>query len=130
MKTLALVVLEITLTSWKSVRKYEIQNGRCCLSNGLRNCVIRLNKFYVSKLPRAFVFRSAFYSAKFKILIFFCLKGFFFFFFHCFMKFLVKIYMERYERHNKTLWTTDFFNSVLCLVSCSSKNQVPYFILN
>ena len=23
-----------------------------------------------------------------------------------------------------------FFNSVLCLVSCSSKNQVPYFILN
>ena len=38
--------------------------------------------------------------------------------------------MKRHDRHNTTLGTTDFFNSVFCLVSCSSKNQVPYFILN
>ena len=50
-----------------------------------------------------------------------------YFFFQFFMKFLVKIYKKRYEKHNETLWTTDFFNSVFCLVSCSSKNQVPYF---
>ena len=35
--------------------------------------------------------------------------------------------LKRYVKHNETLWTTDFFNSVFCLVSCSSKNQVPYF---
>ena len=29
----------------------------------------------------------------------------------------------------RTLWTTDL-NSALPLVSCSSKNQIPYFILN
>ena len=38
--------------------------------------------------------------------------------------------MKRHDRHNKTLRTTDFFNSVFCLASCSSINQVPYFILN
>ena len=43
---------------------------------------------------------------------------------------LVKIYMKRHDRHNKTLCTTDFFNSVFCLVSCSFIYQVPYFILN
>ena len=59
---------------------------------------------------------------------FFCLLIFFFQFF-MFMNFLVKIYMKIYDRHRKTLWTTDFFNSVFCL-SFSSKNQVPYFILN
>ena len=37
------------------------------------------------------------------------------------MNLLVKIYKKRYDRHNETLWTTDFFNSVFCLVSCSSK---------
>ena len=37
--------------------------------------------------------------------------------------------MKKHDRHNKTLCTTDFFNSVLCLVYCSSINQVPYFIL-
>ena len=46
------------------------------------------------------------------------------------MNLFVKIYMKRHDRHINTLWTTDFFNSVFCLVSCSSKNQVPYFILN
>ena len=35
------------------------------------------------------------------------------------MNLLVKIYMKRYNRHNETLWTTDFFKSVFCLqVSC------------
>ena len=36
------------------------------------------SKSYVSKLPRAFVFRCAFDSAKFKVWIFFCLLNFFF----------------------------------------------------
>ena len=76
------------------------------------------NKTYVSKLPCAFVFRCAFDSAKFKVWIFFfaCL-----FFFPVFMNLLVKIYKKRYDRHKETLWTTDFFNSVCCLVSCSPK---------
>ena len=44
------------------------------------------------------------------------------------MNLFVKIYKKRYDRHiSKTLWMTDFFNSVFCLVSWSSKNQVPYF---
>ena len=81
-------------------------------------------KFYVSKLLCAFVFWRAFDSAKFKILIFFCLKVFFF---YCFMKFLVKIYMKRYERHNKTLWTTDFFNSVLYLFHPKIKFYISYW---
>ena len=80
---------------------------------------------YVSKLPCAFVFWCAFDSAKFKLLTFFCLV----FFFQFVMNLLVRIYMKRHDRHNKTLYTTDFFNSVFCLVSCSSINQVPYFIL-
>ena len=54
------------------------------------------------------------------------IQGFFFFFaclffFQFFMNLLVKIYKKRYDRHNETLWTTDFFNSVFCLVFCSSK---------
>ena len=79
------------------------------------------NKSYVSKLTCAFVFWCAFDSAKFKVWIFF--------FFACLIFFssflwplLVKIYKKRYDRHNEILWTTtDFFNSVFCLVSCSSK---------
>ena len=63
----------------------------------------------------------------FACLIFF--QSFFFFFFFL-MNSLVKMYIKRHDKHNKTLWTTDFLNSVFCLVSCSSKNQVPYFILN
>ena len=52
------------------------------------------------------------------------------FFFPVFMIFFVKIYMKRHDRHKKTLCT--FFNRLLvfCLVSCSSINQVSYFILN
>ena len=38
--------------------------------------------------------------------------------------------MKRHDRHSKTLCTTNLFNSVFCLVSCSSINQAPYFILN
>ena len=76
------------------------------------------NKCCVSKLPRAFVFRCAFDSAKFKVWIFFCVLNFFSLYF---MDLLVKIYKKIYDRHNETLWTTDFFNSVFCLVSCSSK---------
>ena len=49
---------------------------------------------------------------------FFCLLNFFSSFF---MNLLVKIYKKRYDRHNGTLWKTDFLNSVFCLVSCSSK---------
>ena len=37
--------------------------------------------------------------------------------------------MKKHDKHNKTLCTTDFFNSVFWLVSCSPINQVPYFIL-
>ena len=103
-----------------------------CLKSGvlkmLRQCSrkAKKNKLYVSKLPRTFVFWCAFDSAKFKLLIFFARLIFFQFF----MNLLVKIYMKRHDRHNKALCTTDFFNSVFCLVSCSSINQVPYFILN
>ena len=60
----------------------------------------------------------------------------FLFFFACLIFFksflwtcLLK-YMKRHDRHNKTHFTTDFFNSVFCLVSCLSINQVPYFILS
>ena len=65
-----------------------------------------------------------------KIQSFYLFIFFAYFFFQFFMNLLFKIYMKRHDRHNKTLWTTDFFNSVFCLVSCSSKDQVPCFILN
>ena len=67
-------------------------------SNQLYRFLIRLkkNKSYVSKLPRAFVFRCAFDSAKSKVWNFFaCLI----FFFQFFMNFRVKIYKKRYEKH-------------------------------
>ena len=74
------------------------------------------------------------------LMFFFCFVFVFVFvfFFACFifpgfffMNLLVKIYMKRRDKPNKTLCTTDFFNSVVFfLVSCSSINQVPYFILN
>ena len=57
-------------------------------------------------------------------LIFFFLLGYFLFSF--FINLFDKIYMKSYDRHNKTLWTTDFFNSVSCFVACSSKNQVSH----
>ena len=57
------------------------------------------NKCYVSKLPRAFVFRCAFDSVKFKVWIFFaCLI-----FFPFFINMLVKIYKKIYDRYNETL---------------------------
>ena len=59
-----------------------------------------------------FVFRCAFDSAKFKLNCF-CLLNFFFQFV---MNLLVKIYMKRHNRHNKTLCSTDFFNSVLSCI--------------
>ena len=49
---------------------------------------------------------------------FFCLLNFFFQFF---MNLLVKIYKKRYDRHNETLWTIHFYNSVFYLGSSSSK---------
>ena len=72
------------------------------------------NKLYVSKLPRAFIFWCAFDWAKLKLWIFFACLLFF--------SVLWTWYRwKRHDRHNKTLWTTDFINSVFCLVSCSSK---------
>ena len=82
------------------------------------------NKSSVSKLPRAFVFRCAFDSAKFKVWIFFCSLDFFF---SVFYDLLVKKHKKRYDRHNETLWTTNFFN--FCVLPCILfiQNQVPYF---
>ena len=92
-------------------------------------CDIRLKKkkLYVSKLPRVCLFFGARLIQQNSNFQYFLLA---YFFPPFLMNFLVKIYMKRHDRQNKTLWTTDFFNSVFCLVSCSSKNQVPYFILN
>ena len=49
------------------------------------------------------------------------------FFFPVFYDLLIKKYKKRYDRHNETLWTTNFFNS--CVLPCILfiKNQVPYF---
>ena len=98
---------------------FEISNKRrvSVSGNNIISYKAKINKSYVSKLPRAFVFRCAFDSAKFKVWIFFACLIFSSFF----MNLLVKKYKKRYDRHNETLWTTDFFNSVLCYVSCSSK---------
>ena len=71
-----------------------------------------------------YVFRCAFDSAKFKLLISFFFWFVLFFFLQFFMSLLVKIYMKK---HNKTLWTTDFFNSVFCLVSCTSTKSSSIF---
>ena len=38
--------------------------------------------------------------------------------------------MKRYDRHNKTLLKTDFFNSVFCLVTCSSKIKFIFHMEN
>ena len=85
------------------------------------------NKLYVSSCrTRLFFGACLIWFSKIQACDFFLLI----FFFSFFMNWLVKIYMKRHDRHNKTLWTTNFFNSVFCLVSRSSKYQVPYFILN
>ena len=65
-------------------------------------------------------------NSSFWFLIFFLLA---YFFFQFVMNLLVKTYMKIYDRDNETLWTTDFFNSVFCLISCSSKNQIKFLIL-
>ena len=111
----------VSFSTW---HKLHCNKDRCTwvpckffLQNCLCHWLGQKNKSYVLKLPRAFVFRCVFVSAKSKVWIFFaCL-----FFFQFFMNLLVKIYKKRYDRHNETIWTTDFFNSVFCLVSCSSK---------
>ena len=76
------------------------------------------NKSYVSKLPLHICLLVRVWFSKIQGLNFFCLLNFFP---HFFMNLLVKIYKKRYDRHSETLWTTDFFNSVFCLLSCSSK---------
>ena len=42
--------------------------------------------------------------------------------------------MKKYDRNNKTPWTTNFLNYgaliYFSIVSCLSKNKVPYFILD
>ena len=76
------------------------------------------NKSYVSKLPRT-CFSVRVWFSKILGLIFFFFAWLIFASF--FMNLLVKIYKKRYDRQNETLWTTDFFNSVFYLVSCSSK---------
>ena len=77
-------------------------------------CKVKQTKF-------SFILWCAFDSANFKLLIFFdCL-----FFLPVFMNLFVKIYMERYDRHNKTHWKlfTNSLNSLiyLNLLFCSSK---------
>ena len=85
----------------------------------LKNTYIRLKKINsMSQSCRAHLFFGARLiqrNSRFEF-FFACLI-----FFQFFMNLLVKIYKKRYDRHNETLWTTDFFNSVFCLVSCSSK---------
>ena len=48
-------------------------------------------------------------------------------FFSVFYDLLVKKYKKRYDRHNETLWTTNFF--IFCVLPCILfiQNQVPYF---
>ena len=55
---------------------------------------------------------------------FFCLLNFFFQFF---MNWLSKYTRKDMTDTLKHFQQQTFFNSVFCLVSCSSKNQVPYF---
>ena len=93
--------------------------------------IIRLKKVNcMSQSCRACLFFGACLiqqNSSFNFFFFACLIFSRFFFF--LMNLLVKIYMKRHDRHNKTLCTTDFFSSVFCLVSCSSINQVLYSIL-
>ena len=70
----------------------------------------RKNKLYVSKLP------CAFDSAKVK-LIFFCLLNFFF-------QLACQNIGEKTWQHNQTLWTTDFFNSVSCILFFQNSRSI------
>ena len=74
-------------------------------------------------MPCAFVFRCAFDSANFKVWIFLACLNFFSVFYELACQ-------NIQEKIWQTQWNTFyFFNSVFCLcsVSCSFKNQVPYF---
>ena len=70
------------------------------------------NKSSVSKLPRAFVFRCAFDSAKFKVWIFFCSLDFFFF------SFLWLACQKTQEKIWQTQWNT--LNNKLLQLLCSA----------
>ena len=119
----------VTLTGWLiiSINISKLKFMCACINKDISLHVklyvqpFRLTKkSYVSKLPHSFVFRCAFDSAKFKVWIFFCLLNSFF---HFFMNLLVKIYKKIYDRHNETLWKTDFFNSVLSCILFIQKSS-------
>ena len=74
------------------------------------------NKSYVSKLPRAFVFRCAF-DSKFKVWFFFTCLIFFQFFMTCLSKNTRKGMTETMKHYEHQTSST----LVFCLVSCSSK---------
>ena len=76
------------------------------------------NKSSVSKLPRAFVFRCAFDSAKFKVWIFFCSLDFFFQFFMTCLSKNTRKDMTDTMKHFEQQTSSTF---VFCLVSCSPK---------
>ena len=83
-------------------------------SSVLKMSHIRLKKINcVSQSCRTRLFFGASLIQQNSSFEFFCLLNFFFQFV---MNLLVTIYMKKHDRHNKTLSTTDFFNS--CVLSC------------
>ena len=87
--------------------------------------IIRLKKINpMSQSCRAHLFFDARLIQKNSRFEFFLLAWFFF---PVFYDLLVKKYKKRYDRHNETLWTTNFFNP--CVLPCVLfiQNQVPYF---
>ena len=90
-----------------------------------RVAIIRLKKINpMSQSCRAHLFFGARLIQQNSRFEFFLLAWFFFSFFY---DLLVKKYKKRYDRHNETLWTTNFFNS--CVLPCILfiQNQVPCF---
>ena len=82
---------------------------------------------YVSKPPLPFVFRCTFDSAKSKVWIFFaCLIFFFSFIWTCSSKYTRKD-MTDTMKHFEQQTSSTLCSVFKCLVSCSAKNQVPYF---
>ena len=82
------------------------------------------NKSYVSKLPRAFVFRCAFDSVKFKVWIFFaCLIFSSSFFMTCLSKNTRKDMTDTMKHFEQQTSST----LVFCLVSCTSKIKFHIF---
>ena len=108
--------MSCSLLKWDKVYKVYLQ----CMAHHINKLIVRLKKINpISQSYHAHLFfgvRLILQNSRFEF-FFACLIFFPFFF----MNLLVKIYMKRYHRHNETPWTTDFFISVLCLVSCSSK---------